>query len=172
MLIGKCVGAVLLVGSAMGLASRYRTKTAALLSLLTAWREYLAQMQHAVRSRGVQLSELVRQALHTQSLRRLLPPDAAVFVPQGATASEQLEQLCRTAAKALPRDHDAHTALCEFAQKAAEAISPQQLCDQIDELDEALASLAQTVQATLQQSCRAATVLLLCGALCAVLLLW
>ena len=172
MLIGKCIGAMLLVGSAVGVASRYRKKTAALLSLVTAWREYLARMQHAVRSGGVQLSELVRQALQPTRLHRLLPPDAAFLVGEGATAAEQLEQLCRTAAKALPQDHPAHTALGEFAQKAAEAISPQQMCEQIDGLDRILESLEQTVQATLQQTCRAASVLLVCGALCAVLLLW
>jgi hypothetical protein len=169
-MIFRLVGVSVLLWAAVRLGLRERESCLAERQTVRAWRAFLFSTRHRILHAGIPVAHLLEE------LRR----DGATWCALGGERDTPLYEdacgafcaLCRRGGEGLPADHPAATELSSLGERICEAVSCEQVGEQIDRVLESLAALEEELEEQLAGPCRARLVLFVCGALCAVLMLW
>ena len=166
----KLLGGLLLVGSMTVLAQKERHRLTVTLSALRAWRRFLSEAQQEIVSAGASLSVVLAPLWQDAVLQRELTGGRQL---SGGTQSTRalFEMLCCGAAL-LPASDRAAGMLRNLSEAFDRAYDASQIGECIEELLAALASLQERLEDGGLRECRARAALYICGALCAVLMLW
>ena len=167
----KLLGGLLLVGSMAVLAQKERHRLTVTLSALRAWRRFLSGAQQEIVSAGASLSVVLAPLWQDAVLQRELTGGRQL---SGGTQSTRalFEMLCCSGAALLPASDRAAGMLRNLSEAFDRAYDASQIGERIEELLAALASLQERLEDGGLRECRARAALYICGALCAVLMLW
>lgn len=171
MILLKLAAAALLVGSAVIFSVKEMRRVGVALATARAWQSFLGGVRHEVVSAGMPLSVVLVPLREDAALQSALLGGRRVCAGTDS-ARLLLRSLCREAATLLPPKNDATAMLFCLGEAFDEALDTEQIGRRLEELLDALSSLQQDLSQRVSGECRARAALYICGALCAVLMLW